>query len=151
LPEKKKKEPSAGRLRTAFLLALLAGILMIVAGLTGSVGILGMAFDKLKSLYPAYVDLIGLVLMILTVIASLGGFAVIFGGVLVLRDRLTTGKLLIGLGAGIGLITLVVGLVSGLTQGWGLEASFVAVFATGQAIGWIGLFLSVLARMVARK
>jgi hypothetical protein len=151
LPEKKSKEPSASRLRTAFLLALVAGFLMILAGLTGSIGILGMAFSELQLHFPAYADAIGLVLLILTVIASLGGVAVILGGFLVWRDRLTTGKLLIGLGAGIGLITLVVGLASGLAQGWGLEASFMAVFATGQVIGWVGLFLSLFARMVARK
>jgi len=146
-----KKGSGAGKLRFAFLLALVAGILMILAGMTGSVGILGLAFAELQAHFPQYANIIGLVLMILTVIASFGGIAVIIGGFLVLGGRVTTGKLLIGLGAGIGLITVVIGLVSGLVQGYGLYASFIAVFATGQTLGWVGLFLSILARMFARK
>jgi len=146
-----KKGSGAGKIRFAFLLALVAGILMIVSGMAGSIGILGLAFAELQSHFPQYTNVIELVLMILTTIASLGGVAVIVGGFLVLGGRLTTGKLFIGLGAGIGLISVVIGLASGLAQGWGLYASFVAVFAVGQTLGWVGLFLSILARMFAKK
>jgi hypothetical protein len=146
-----KKESGAGKLHFAFLLALVAGILMIMSGLTGSIGILGFAFTELQAHFPQYATVIGYVLIALTVIASLGGAAVIIGGVLILGGRVTTGKLFIGLGAGIGLITVVIGLVSGLAQGYGLYASFIAVFATGQTLGWVGLALSILARMFARK
>nr|MDO8132697.1 hypothetical protein [Candidatus Njordarchaeum guaymaensis] len=146
-----RKGSGVGKLRFAFLLALVAGTLMILAGVTGSVGILGFAFAELEAHFPQYATAIGYVLIALTVIASLGGVAVIIGGFLVLGGRVTTGKLFIGLGAGFGLITVVIGLVSGLAQGYGLYASFIAVFATGQTLGWVGLFLSILARMFARK
>jgi hypothetical protein len=152
LPEKKSKdEAGPGKIRFAFVLALVGGILMILAGLTGSIGILGTAFTELQAQFPQYADLIGWVLLILTFVSSLGGIAVIIGGFLVLGGRLTTGKLIIGLGAGIGLIGVLIGLISGLAQGYGLYTSFIAVFAVGQTLGWVGVILSIFARIFARK
>jgi hypothetical protein len=151
-PKRKKKlKAGAGKLRLAFMLALVGGILMLIAGMVGSIGIIGFAFQELQTYFPQYANLIAVVLAVLTVIASLGGIAVIIGGFLLLRARLTTGKLLIGLGAGVGIIGAIIGLASGLAQGWGLYASFVAVFATGQILGWVAIFLSILARILARK
>jgi hypothetical protein len=152
LPERKSKnEGGPGKIRFAFLLALIAGILMIVAGMTGSIGILGTAGAELQAQFPQYADAIGWVLMILTAISSLGGVAVIAGGFLILGGRLTTGKLLIGLGVGIGLIGVIISLISGLAAGYGLQASFVAMFAAGQTLGWVAILLSILARLFARK
>ncbi len=87
----------------------------------------------------------------LTVIASFGGAAVIVGGILILGGRVTTGKLFITLGAGVGIFGMVLGLATGLVQGWGLVSSAMAVFATGQTLGWVGIFLSIFARLIAKK
>jgi hypothetical protein len=96
-------------------------------------------------------SVLGVLLAALTVIASLGGVAVIVGGIMVLGDRVTSGKLFIGLGAGVGILGIILGLATGLAQGWGLVASALAVFATGQTIGWIGIFLSIFARFAAKS
>jgi hypothetical protein len=146
-----KKESHTGRLRTAFLLALVGGILLLVAGVSGGVGIYAFAFAEISSLYPSLASVLGALLAVLTVIASFGGVAVIVGGILILGSRVTTGKLFITLGAGVGIFGIIIGLATGLAQGWGLVASAMAVFATGQTLGWVGIFLSIFARIMAKK
>jgi hypothetical protein len=146
-----KKESHKGRNRTAFLLALIGGILLLVAGVSGGVGIYAFAFAEISAHFPQLASVLGVLLAALTVIASLGGVAVIVGGIMVLGDRVTSGKLFIGLGAGVGILGIILGLATGLAQGWGLVASALAVFATGQTIGWIGIFLSIFARFAAKS
>jgi hypothetical protein len=146
-----KKASSAESRRTAFLLALVGGVCLIMAGVSGGVGIYALALTEIVALYPQLAGIVAIVLPILSAIASLGGVAVILGGILILGVRLTTGKFLIMLGAGFGIFGIVIGLASGLAQGWGLVQSAMTVFATYQAIGWIGIFLSILARMMAKK
>jgi hypothetical protein len=146
-----KKASHAESRRTAFLLALVGGVCLIMAGVSGGVGIYALALTEIVALYPQLAGIVAVVLPILSAIASLGGVAVIIGGIFILGVRLTTGKLLIMLGAGFGIFGIVIGLASGLAQGWGLVQSATAVFATYQTIGWIGIFLSILARMMAKK
>jgi hypothetical protein len=146
-----KKESHPGRRRTAFLLALGGGILLLVAGVSGGVGIYALAFNEISIQFPQLTNVLGILLAALTVIASFGGVAVIVGGILVLGGRVTSGKLFIGLGAGVGIFSIIIGLATGLAQGWGLVASALAVFATGQTLGWVGIFLSIFARIVAKK
>jgi hypothetical protein len=137
--------------RTAFLLALVGGVCLLIAGISGGVGLYAMAFMEISLLYPQLTPIISIVLPILSTIASLGGIAVIIGGILILGVRLTTGKLLIMLGAGVGLLGVILGLASGLAGGLTLVQSAQAVFATYQLVGWIGIALSMLARMMAKK
>jgi len=151
LSAKETKKEHKGRLRTAFFLALIGGILMLIAGATGGIGIYAFAYAEISLYYPQIAGLIGIILPVLTIIASFGGAAVIVGGFLLLGGRVTTGKLLITLGAGFGLLGLIIGTASGLAQGWGLQASIIAVFATGTLVGWVGIFLSIFARFAAKK
>jgi hypothetical protein len=150
-PKKEEKESHTGRLRTASLLAIIGGILLLVAGVSGGVGIYEFAFAEISSLFPSLASVLGALLAVLTVIASFGGVAVIVGGILLLGSRVTTGKLFIALGAGVGIFGIIIGLAAGLAQGWGLVASAMAVFATGQTLGWVGIFLSIFARIIAKK
>lgn len=146
-----KKESHAGRNRTAFLLALIGGICLLIAGVSGGVAIYAFAFAEISAHFPQLTSVLGILLAVLTLIASFGGVAVIVGGIMILGGRITSGKLFIGLGAGFGIFSIIVGLATGLAQGWGLVASAVAVFAAGQTIGWVGIFLSIFARFSAKK
>ncbi|WXG44076.1 MAG: hypothetical protein WED04_08595 [Promethearchaeati archaeon SRVP18_Atabeyarchaeia-1] len=146
-----KKGSGAEDRRIAFLLALIGGACLILAGVSGGVWIYAQAFAAIVLVYPELAGILGLILPILTAIASLGGIAVIIGGVLILGVRLTTGKFLIMMGAGVGILGIFIGLASGLAQGWGLVQSAQAVFATYQVIGWIGILFAILARFMARK
>jgi ABC-type multidrug transport system fused ATPase/permease subunit len=146
-----KEESHKGRQRTAFLLALAGGICMLVAGVSGGVAIYAFAFNQISAELPQLATVLGYLLAALTIIASLGGIAVIVGGIMILGGRITSGKLFIGLGAGFGIFSVIVGLATGLAQGWGLVASAEAIFATGQTLGWVGIFLSIFARFAAKK
>jgi hypothetical protein len=145
-----KGATSPGRRRAAFFFALIGGVCMIIGGVTGGLGVYGYAFNEISMVYPQLASLLSIVLPVLTAIASFGGLAVIAGGSLFLAGRIGIGKLLITLGAGVGFLGIVMGLATGLMQGQGIVASAQAVFATGQTIGWVGIFLSIFARWTAR-
>jgi hypothetical protein len=146
-----KQASHAESRRTAFLLALVGGVCLLIAGVSGSVGLYAMAATEITLLYPQLTTIVSIVLPILSFIASLGGIAVIIGGILILGVRLTTGKFLIMMGAGAGVLGIVLGLASGMAAGLTLVQSATAVFATYQLVGWIGIALSILARMMAKK
>jgi hypothetical protein len=82
--------------------------------------------------------------VILIFIASLGGLSVIAGGLLIGKNKVGTGKFLIALGAGLGLIGLLISIYIGYTEGSLTIGSFFSV-------GVIGLILSIVARLIAKK
>ncbi len=131
------------------MIALIAGSLLLVAGVHGSIGILSFAFTEISSFLPELASVIMFTLVVLTIVASSGGIAVIIGGFLVLRKRVIPGKLLISLGGGVGSVGFVINLVSGLGLAWALLSSAAAIFVIGQSLGWIGVILSVIARILA--
>ena len=77
-------------------------------------------------------------------IASLGGITVITGGLLIGKKKVGTGKFLIALGAGLGIIGLIISIYVGYTEGSLTIGSFFS-------IGAIGLILSITARIMAKK
>jgi hypothetical protein len=121
----------------------------VVAGVTGSLGILGDLFNGISTLLPQIASLIRITLILLAVIASFGGFTVITGGFLVLNRKRITGKFLMSLGGGVGMIGFAINLISGLGLGWAILSGVVAIFVVGQSIGWIGLIISLIARIIA--
>jgi len=91
---------------TACILAAAAGVIFIAVDWTGERGI-DRLVDLLRDLLGASLPLRLLAFVLLT-IAALGGFAVILGGFAILGNHIGAGRVLIYLGAGGGLITLVV-------------------------------------------
>ncbi len=126
--------------------------MLITNGATGSIGFLQLVAD-IPTLFPQLLGimwLINLVLYVSFFLAGLGGISVIIGGSLLTKGRLRTGKLLIGLGAGLGLIGLLVSLGEMLyTSGLGAVVSFIMV--ASQSAGWVGAVLSIIARLTAGK
>jgi hypothetical protein len=130
----------ASRNQLAMVLAIVAGVLLILSGVNG----LGM-WEMIKGFVTKYlIDHIAVQLLfaVIIFIASLGGIAVIIGGLLIGKERITTGKLLIMLGTGMGII--------------GLAASIVVDWESGNfsinryySAGTIGIVLSVAVRMIA--
>ena len=136
-------------LKLAAVLAFVAGVLLIVAGSTGSTGIVGMALTFLID----YLDgptggLLSIVLKALNFIADLGGVSVIIGGALIYVERKRAGKFVIGIGAGMGLIGFIIILISALFHGWAYTLSF--LFIIFQSLGWIGAILSIAATLLAQ-
>ncbi len=131
----------------AFVLASIAGVLLLASGIHGPTETYQLIIDNLPRFIQdqQILQIANIIALILITISLAGGLAVIAGGVLILVNRVGTGRLLIGLGAGIGIpwiILLVITLIS--TQQIG------TVLAEYSSTGWIGLVLAFIAAMIAR-
>jgi uncharacterized membrane protein YuzA (DUF378 family) len=98
----------------AAILAATAGILFLVVGYSGARGVHRFV-DLLRELLGDRPILLVLG-YVLVGIASLGGIAVLLGAYLLHVDRVRTGRILILLGSGAGLISLILFLVGNLRR-----------------------------------
>lgn len=132
----------ASKNNKAMCVAIVAGILLLISGLSGMA-----AWQAIKDFVIQHVtdnEIVQYVFAILIFIASLGGISVIIGGLLIGKDKIRTGKILIMLGAGLGLI----GLIFSIAVAYMEENLTIGSFLS---IGAIGLILSIVARMIAKK
>ena len=123
-------------------IATVAGILLLIAGISGLT-----TWETIKDFVTKHVmdnTITQIIFAILIFIASLGGIAVIAGGLLIGKNKTVTGKLLINLGAGLGLIGLIFSIIVAYTDRNLTLGSFFS-------IGTIGLILSIVARIIAKK
>ena len=135
--------------KSAVILAFVGGALLIIAGVTGSVGIIGTAIEYLfDQLGVTTADILSIVLQALNFIADLGGVAVIFGGVLIYMKRKRIAKFIISIGAGMGLIGFLIILISAFLHGWTYTLSFLLIIF--QLLGGIGVILSIAATLLAK-
>ena len=89
-------------------IGIIGGVLMISAGAVGGVGLWGYLplLVAVLGLPTEVAYFVNILLSILNWIAAFGGFAVIFGFALLLVNRIRTGRFIIGLGAGMGIFSL---------------------------------------------
>jgi predicted Na+-dependent transporter len=132
----------SGRNTTAMYLAIVAGIMLLVTGITG-VAMIDKLRDIVKNQFGDNATL-DLVFLILLVLASLGGIIVILGGVLIGKNKVGLGKFLITIGVGTGALGLAIALIL-YVKGDNKE------FLVGGIVGIVGIVLSVAARMMAKK
>jgi hypothetical protein len=132
--------------RTAAALAVIAGVLLVLAHAQGATALVQLG-DKLAITFlPQGIGApVHLVLSVLLVIAGLGGVAVILGGVLVYKDLLRSGRLCIALGAGVGLLGMILLVFIALASS---EELRLVGYLLGPA--GLGVVLSILARHWAR-
>jgi hypothetical protein len=140
------------RNRTPFLLALIGGILLWIAGATGSVGIAGTITQIIASIpeLAPFVDILNLIYYILLILAGLGGITVIGGGALMTTNRVGTGKFLIGIGAGMGLISLIIQIAQNIYT-FGAGVALDLFLATAMTTVGAGILISIAARRLASK
>ena len=127
---------------TAIAIAIVAGILLLITGVSGLA-----TWEEIKSFVTDNIvdnAVVQIIFAILIFIASLGGIAVIIGGILIGKNKIGTGKLLITLGAGLGLIGLIITIIITIYAGSFTLGGFFS-------IGSIGLILSIAARMMVKK
>jgi len=132
----------ASKYRTAMYVAIVAGILLLISGISGLA-----TWETVKEFVTNNLTdnaVIQIVFAILIFIASLGGLAVIIGGILIGKENLSTGRFLIMLGAGMGIIGLIVSIYIAYVEGSLTIGSFFS-------IGFMGLLLSIIARSMAKK
>jgi hypothetical protein len=135
--------------RIAAIFAYVGGTLLLVAGATGSTGIIGTILDYLiQNLGGATADLLSLILQALNFIADLGGISVIIGASFIINQRPKIGKIIIRIGAGMGLIGFLIILASAFLHGWINAINFITTIS--QSLGWIGTILSITATILAK-
>ena len=126
--------------KAAMVVAIFAGLLLLIEGISGFA-----TWTTIKEFVSDNVtdnEIVMYIFVILIFIASLGGISVIIGGLLIGKNKVRTGKFIIALGAGLGLIGLIVSIIIGLTEGNFTLNSLIT-------LGAIGLILSIVARMMA--
>jgi len=123
---------------------------MIMASVVGSAELWAQIFAYAETILPGSGEILGLVLIVLRYIASLGGIAVIIGGYLVTTDRVGTGKFIIGIAAGLGLIGLIINLATAyMALGIVAFTDFLNLVATSSAV--LGPVLTIVARTMVKK
>jgi hypothetical protein len=131
----------------AVVIAAVAGVLLLVSGIRGPTG----TYELMREQLPLFIQnqqilqVVDTVALILIVISLAGGVSVLAGAFLIYKDHVSTGKLLIGLGAGVGipwLIMLAIGLIT--------TGQVAAVIAQHSSIGWIGVIMAFAARIIAK-
>ncbi|TLZ51112.1 MAG: hypothetical protein E6K18_05885 [Methanobacteriota archaeon] len=134
-----------GRARTdnekAAFLAVIAGLLMLVSGVTGA-SQWRRTFDLIESFLGASPAL-RFVQLVFVVLGSVGGIFVLLGAYAFRNDRVRTGKIVILFGTGFTIASLILFLIIAVQRGE-------LPFAGGAAIGFTGVVLSVFARFKAK-
>jgi hypothetical protein len=134
----------------AGILAIIAGVLFILSGYEADTRI----YSFVESLFREHADseiseIVIIPLHIVVLVAQLGGIAVIVGGVLFLKSRITAGKVLVFIGTGYGILMIILSVILGLSsEGPEFLGSYV-VWLTGTASG-LGILCSLIARAVAK-
>lgn len=127
----------------AAILAAVAGIILLVFGYSGE--------RSIARLFELLLDIVGpsrvlqAVAVVFFVIASLGGISVLFGGALILTDRVRFGRIFILVGSGAGFFSLVLFVFVNLRRGreeFSFLASFLPVII-GVSIGIVARFRAV--------
>ncbi len=139
------------RNKKAFILCLVGGILLFLASAIGSIGMYGTIIAFVADQYPEMVGILDNALLILSFIAGLGGIGVIIGGYMLTTDRFGTGKFIIGIAAGMGLVGLIIVLAQQfMLAGTSGVVDYVNLMVS-QGSGWIGAVLAILGRKMAGK
>ena len=138
------------RNKVAAVLALVSGILLIVSGYNVNLGIYRAIESGLQQYTSQEIREFAVIpVNILGLVAQLGGIAVLAGALLFFKNRISSGKLLVMIGTGQGIIMVVVGLVIELLQGGFLSANNYVLWLATSAIG-LGIIFSIVARSMAK-
>ena len=143
MPKKTKEKKNL----SAVILSIVSGILLIISGTHGSMRVYGIILSMLASFIvdTLALSILGVISLILTFLASLGGFSVILGGYFIDKSQVRVGKFIIGVGAGMGIPSLLLTLFTLIAK-----QDFSMVIAQHGIIGWTGIALSIIARTIAK-
>ena len=138
---------SDGRRWVAVALSAVAGVLLLLSGIRGPVGTYELVREQLPLLIqnPPVLQVADTVALVLIAISLAGGLSVLAGAFLIYRSHVGTGKLLIGLGAGVGIPWLIMLAITLITA-----QQIAAVITQHSSIGWVGVILAFAARTIAK-
>jgi hypothetical protein len=134
--------------KIGFGLSLGAGVLLTIGGAVGSAGLWGKALSFAQFFFDGTIaNLFGLAVWAVTFLASLGGIAVIVGGVFLYWQRSLAGRIIIGLGAGASIVALLAGFVVNTFNG---VDPFSFLMQTATTTAGLGTLLAIAALIAAR-
>lgn len=99
------------RPRQAARAAYVSGLLLILTGGTGAVGLIALGWELARLVAPDLEPAVRPFFVVAFLVAALGGFSVVAGGWLLSRHRLWAGRVFVRLGAGVGLMGLLLDIV----------------------------------------
>jgi len=130
-------------------LAIVAGIILIVAGERGSTTFIGKILEFSLNYLDGYMaEIVSIILRVLTILAALGGITVVLGGLLIYGKMSFFGRFIITIGAGMGILGFAVTIIFSLLQGWAYTLSF--VLSISQSLGWIGIIMAIIAIQLSK-
>lgn len=130
-------------------ICIFGGLLMLIFSVTGSASFFALIFAIAAEHLGAEAALVlSIILVIFAIVALGGGISVILGACLVSREKFRIGKLIIGLGAGMGLIGLIIFLVLCIWAGTPLA---IISFVINGSVGLFGVLLTIFARLKMKK
>lgn len=130
------------------ILCIIGGILMILGSTIGSIAFFEMIFGLLQGiLSQSLLKIVDLVLKVLAYIAGGGGVSVIIGAILVGIGVYRLGKIIIAIGAGMGLIGFIIYIIVSILNG-SIANELIAIIiqAINGGYGFIGVLLTIIAR-----
>ncbi|MDA4128984.1 MAG: hypothetical protein OK422_05985 [Thaumarchaeota archaeon] len=137
--------------RTAGFLGIVAGLILIVSGVTSASLLLtavGYVDNYLGSSIGAGQILVQVAIAALTYLVGLGGFSVVIGGILLLRKHGTAGRFLIGIGGGMAIFSLLFAMGEALYVTGTSAPIFRQVYF---GLYWIGAILATISIFLSRK
>jgi len=126
---------------------------MFISSIVGSASFFALVFDLVSGyLGPAAAATFSIVLQIFTYIAMGGGISVIIGALIVALGSYGIGKFIIGLGAGMGLIGLIIYLITSFIAG-SMIADVIGLLLQilNGSYGFLGVILTIIARRKLKK
>jgi hypothetical protein len=131
------------------LTCIIGGILMILSSTVGGISFFITVSGYITTLAPELAMILNIVLLVFNYIALGGGISVIIGTIMVALDHYGIGKFIIGLGAGMGLLGLIVYIITGIIGGTladQLVAVIVNLISLSGGFGFVGVLLTILGR-----
>ena len=135
------------RNKTAGILCIVGGALLVVAGTTGMKSLLEQILSYIQPAVDAS-PILATIFRVLIFIAALGGIYVIIGGLLIFHVP-RIGKLLVMLGAGLGLVGFMIPMSLAWRQGIPINELFEGYVSS--TWGYVlGIMLTIIGRLIAK-
>jgi hypothetical protein len=137
----------APRNKTAGILCIMGGTLLVVAGTTGMKPLLEEIMKYMQSAVDAS-PILATIFRVLIFVAALGGISVTIGGLLTFYVP-RIGKLLVMLGAGLGLFGFMIPMSLAWHQGIPINELFKGYVSS--TVGYVvGIMLTIIGRLIAK-
>ncbi|MHA2046199.1 MAG: hypothetical protein ACXAAO_15430 [Candidatus Thorarchaeota archaeon] len=135
--------------KNSLFLSLAGGALMIVAGVSGAIGVIGELSEVLQYFYGLeFFTTFESFMQGLAMWAGLGGFVVVIGGLILTTEKVRFGRMIILAGVTVGVVGLLMTLVQMASTGVFVMEMFEQL---QQSVGWIGAIMAYIGRIVAEQ